>query len=68
DRYMRVRFEDLTTQPARTLEAIGAFIGVDMDTLIDRVRRGDHFSVGHNVGGNRIRHNHSIQLRHKSGA
>ncbi|MCS4150739.1 sulfotransferase [Salinibacter ruber] len=68
DRYMRVQFEDLITHPARTLEATGAFIGIDVDMLIDRVRCGDHFDVGHNVGGNRIRHNQSIQLRHKSGA
>ncbi len=68
DRYMRVRFEDLTTHPARTLEAIGAFIGIDVDMLIERVRCSDHFDVGHNVGGNRIRHNQSIQLRQKSGS
>ncbi|MCS4198122.1 sulfotransferase [Salinibacter ruber] len=68
DRYMRIRFEDLTTHPARTLKAIGAFIGINMNTLIARVRRGDHFDVNHNVGGNRIRHNRSIQLRHNSEA
>jgi hypothetical protein len=63
DRYMRVQFEDLTTHPARTLEAIGAFLGVNVEMLIDRVQRGEDFDVGHNVGGNRVRKNGTIQLR-----
>jgi len=66
DRYLRIHFEDLTTHPARTLDAIGAFVGIDMDGIIDQVTRGDAFEVGHNVGGNRVRKKDTIQLRTSS--
>jgi hypothetical protein len=64
-RYLRVQFEEMTARPARTLEAIGSFMGIDVSMLVDRVERGDNFEVGHNVGGNRIRHNQSIRLQKK---
>lgn len=63
DRYMRVQFEEMTARPARTLEAIGSFMGIDVSMLVDRVARGYDFEVGHNVGGNRVRHNQSIRLQ-----
>lgn len=66
DRYLRVRFEDLTTNPGETLEAIGDFVGIEVEELVDGVASGDSFDVGHNVGGNRIRHNQSIQLQRKN--
>ena len=65
ERYMRVQFEEVTARPGRTLEAIGAFVGTDVSVLVDRVARGDGFEVGHNVGGNRIRHNQSVRLQKK---
>lgn len=62
DRYLRVHFEDLIADPACTLERIGAFVGVDVDVLIDRIECNDAFDVGHNVGGNRVRMKKKIQL------
>lgn len=63
DRYLRVRFEDLVAHPETTLETIGDYIGINAEGLIDRAVKGCSFNVGHNVGGNRIRHQQSIRLR-----
>jgi hypothetical protein len=63
DRYLRVRFEELTARPAAVLERIGRFIDIDACALVDRVDQGRPFDVGHNVGGNRLRHKEQIRLR-----
>jgi len=65
DRYLRVRFEDLLSQPESVLQRIGAFMGEDLSHVIDRVSAGGSFSVGHNVGGNRLRKKERILLRRK---
>lgn len=63
NRYMQVRFEDLTSKPAAVLRQIGQFIGVEVGMLVDRIERRDPFEVGHNVGGNRVRLKKQIRLR-----
>jgi hypothetical protein len=62
---MRVRFEDLITHPAYTLERVGAFIGVNIEMLTERIARNKPFEVGHNVGGNRVRMERKIHLKSK---
>lgn len=66
NRYLRVRFEDLLDHPESVLHEIGSFFGEDLSSIIDRVRSNGSFPVGHNVGGNRIRHKERIHLRRKS--
>lgn len=66
DRYLRIRFEDLLSDPAPVLEQIGNFVGMDLSSVVRRAASGRTFSVGHNVGGNRIRHKDEIRLRRKS--
>lgn len=63
DRYHRVKFEDLLRAPEKTLRGIGDFADLDLDPVIRRVSRDEAFEVGHNVGGNRIRHKQQIHLR-----
>jgi len=63
DRYHRVKFEDLLRAPEETLRGIGDFADVDLGSVIRRVARDEAFEVGHNVGGNRIRHRRQIRLR-----
>lgn len=65
NRYLRVRFEDLTAHPTSTLERIGDYVGIDVEELVGRAVNGRSFDVGHNVGGNRIRHEQSIRLHHR---
>ena len=50
-----VRYEDLVTDPARELDRIGSVVPVDMGPLKAKVRDGARLSVGHNIGGNRLR-------------
>jgi hypothetical protein len=63
ERYLRVRFEDLLKAPSLVLRRIGRFADLDMSSVAERVANDKPFAVGHNVGGNRIRHNQAIRLR-----
>jgi hypothetical protein len=67
DRYMLLRYEDLIAQPAASLRAIGAFCGFDAGVLIERINRDEHFSVGHMVGGNRVRLQGKLKLERRTG-
>ena len=67
DRYRRIRFEDLLANPASVLRRIESFAGLDLSSVIRRVSSEQLFPVGHNVGGNRVRHDDAIQLRRREG-
>ena len=63
DRYLQIRFGDLTSDPASVLNQIGQFVGVEAGILVEWVEQGKGFEVGHNVGGNRVRLEKQIHLR-----
>jgi len=65
DRYLLVHFEDLLDHPESFLQKIGNFIGEDFSSIIEQVRLDESFPVGHNVGGNRLRHKERIRLRRR---
>lgn len=52
-RVIRVRYEDLCASPACVLDKIGGVLWVSLSDALARI---EHLEVGHNVGGNRIRH------------
>ena len=52
NRMLRIRFEDLTTDPYRELERIGAFLDLDTSSIADAVRNRQVMRVDHTVGGN----------------
>lgn len=60
---LRVRYEDLVDNPARTLASIGAFADIDLAGLGHRLDDGDLVSSGHGVAGNRMRRSGAIRLR-----
>jgi hypothetical protein len=62
-RAMKVRYEDLIRQPEQELARIGAFLGIDMASVIERVRSRDPIGVGHLVSGNRIRSQGGLTVR-----
>ena len=62
-RYLRVRYEDLMSDPAATLERIGRFIGVDLADVVAAIRNQQPLPVGHVVGGNRLRFNRALVLK-----
>lgn len=63
ERYLRMRYEDFLADPVASVRRIGAFVGTDMEPLVDRLRTGSTFPVGHVVGGNRVRFEGDITLR-----
>jgi Sulfotransferase family len=55
-RVLRVRFEDLCARPAAELDRIGQAFGLDLAELGSKAAGQEQLLVGHNVGGNRVRH------------
>ena len=55
-RVLRVRFEDLCAQPASELDRIGRAFGLDLAELKSKAAGAEPLLVGHNVGGNQLRH------------
>jgi len=55
-RYLRLGYETLVGDPLAALDTLETFLGIDLAPLARRVRDGDAFHAGHNVGGNRMRH------------
>lgn len=62
DRVLRLRYEDLRDDPAGAVRAIGAAFGVPVEDVASRLERGEPFLVGHNVGGNHIRHEREVRF------
>lgn len=61
--YLRVRYEDLVSDPASTLKSIGTFLGVSLDQQIEMLLMRQHIPLGHQVAGNRLRMERKIVLR-----
>lgn len=63
DRVLRLRYEDLATDPAGELQRLGGFSGLDLDDLAGKVEADAPLEVGHHVAGNRLRFRDEIRLR-----
>ncbi len=61
---IRLRYEDLVSDPATAMERIGGLLNVDTASLTRRLNAGDDFGFGHAVAGNRVRMVGRIRLRH----
>ena len=62
DRVLRLRYEDLRDDPAGAVRAIGTAFGLPVDDVVARLESGEPFPVGHNVGGNHIRHERAVRF------
>ena len=62
DRVLRLRYEDLCRDPAGAVRAIGAAFGLPVEDVVARLESGEPFPVGHNVGGNHIRHAGTVRF------
>jgi len=60
---IRLRYEDLITQPGIELRRIGDLVGMDLEPLAAAVAGGQPMSIGHTIAGNRLRMAGSVQLR-----
>jgi len=63
DRWLRVRYEDLVSDPAGVLDRIGRFIGADLEPVRTAVLAGRWVPVGHTVAGNRMRMAGRVRLQ-----
>jgi sulfotransferase family protein len=64
ERYsIRVRYEDLVSDPAGELQRIGQLTGLNFGEVAHKVTCGTPLSVGHTVAGNRLRMSGSVRLR-----
>ena len=59
---MRLRYEDLCRDPAGAVRAIGAAFGLPVEDVVAKLEGGEPFPVGHNVGGNHIRHAGAVRF------
>ncbi|MGA7847275.1 MAG: sulfotransferase [Thermoplasmata archaeon] len=62
-RYLRIRYEDLVTNPRATLERIGRFAGLDLTDVMARVEAATPIPMRHIAAGNRNRLQGSLVLR-----
>jgi hypothetical protein len=60
---LRVSYEDLTADPAGELSRIGAFLGLDLAAVIERLARREVIPPAHSISGNRLRHTGVVEVR-----
>ena len=51
-RYLRIRYEDLVADPAKTMAAVGKFLDMDFSTVVQAATEGASFKVDHLIGAN----------------
>jgi hypothetical protein len=62
DRYIRVRYEDFSTDPACVLNRIGNLVGKDFSGVGARLGDGGSMSARHQLAGSRLRMTQSIKV------
>lgn len=67
DRSVRVRYEDLVTDPGEVLARIGRLVDVDLTEVAYAVSVGDAVEVGHNIAGNHLRMSERVRIRPDAG-
>jgi len=63
DHYLRVRYEDFVDNPKKTLNTIGAFLGIDFSRQIEMIQQGLDIPIAEQISGNRIRNQSKIILK-----
>lgn len=60
---IRIRYEDLVSQPVEELKRLGEFLGLDFSTTIDSLVHQRPLDPGHGVKGNRMRRQGPVHIR-----
>ncbi len=66
ERVLQLRYEDLRADPAGTMRRIGTAFGLSLEDVVSKLEEGQAFPVGHNVGGNHIRHEGAVRFDPKA--
>lgn len=54
-RVIRLRYEDLCENPTQQLQRLSCFLGYDLALLGEAIEDNRSMTIGHNIGGNRMR-------------
>ncbi|AYO17485.1 sulfotransferase [Vibrio owensii] len=60
---IKVRYEDLLDNPEVVLKNIGLHLDEDLTSVSNKIRTDKYFSIGHIVGGNRLKESREVKLR-----
>ena len=60
DRVLHLSHDAFSTDPRGELKRIGAFLGIDLSQVIERVENGSEFAIEHMLGGNEFKHKGKI--------
>ena len=60
---MKVRYEHFIEKPHAVLDEISKFLALDLTEVKERISTNSDFSVGHIVGGNRLKNDGAIKFR-----
>lgn len=63
-RVLVVRYEDFINDFDGTVSEIGEFLNSDLNDIKEMKLKDQPFSIGHNIGGNKIRTKGSVKLEH----
>jgi hypothetical protein len=62
ERFLRVRYEDFTAEPASTLKEIGRLLNLDFNQIGADTQQGLPIRPGHQIAGNRLRMKRSFSV------
>ena len=62
ERVVRLRYEDLVSEPVEALGRVGAVAGVDFGSLARGLAEGMALEVGHTIAGGRVRMRREVRL------
>jgi hypothetical protein len=65
DKYMVVRYEDLTNNPDQVLSDIGGVIRIDLSSITKSINDGNELIIDHISAGNRLRMKNKIRLENR---
>lgn len=60
---IKIRYEDMIESPIKLFDKLEKFINVDLTDIKEKIKNEQPFSVGHIVGGNRLKKNKKIYFR-----
>ncbi len=67
ERYVRIRYEDLMRDPSGALASLAGVVDHGLEPIGERAARGEAFSTGHTIAGNRVRMEGEVRLRPREG-
>lgn len=62
DKVLQVSYESFLEDPQATLRLIESWAGIELADIIDKLERGEEFTVGHLVTGNRLRKKGAVRF------